>query len=961
MARKIPIVDSGNFGTAGTWGTTVNTTTMHASTSLGTNSTRYTIPFTAPNTTNALLQVAFFMSSSGASASGTINVQLQANSAGWVDVAGVAQTYTVDTVYTVADTWINFVFPTPYTYTATTADYYRFKITQTGSFSTNPSLFADSTGTTVCYYAVDNRTGVPASTDDILIVGNCNATRTVIVDGAYTFGSGSGTKNITPVARTLTNALDLGQGGILYHSRSANTQLTILGNQVELAGGKWDMGTIADPIPAPYTVKIIQSQPTASADFTFRGRDYGAGFSAVCELPTYIKTKFVSGTGTVADPLITADPVDWAVGTEILICANSNNALNYHESQLFTIVTKNSSTSFVIIGNNIIDNGGFDYYSGSTFQGWTNTTTGGTIAADTGVVHGGLASVKLSRSTATPYMYYTTNNIDALPSGKYTLKFWTKGDGTNAGQYRVRDATNSVDIKATTTTGVTGDWTEVTYQFTAPATCKQLAVYVYGPTVNSSYAYFDDLTITLDETCSVYLEDAEILNLTRNIVFTTDNYLRAGGFANAILDTTRTKYVLKGVRSERITYSSASGACGTIPLGAAGTSATMDDCVFYKWLSYLYLLSSKTVETFSRNFFVYSDLTSSGLSSSAAANKTFDDCYWVKRSGVGLRIETSNKFIINRGVFISNNMGRGAASGATGGNGSYGCEFNDCEFHCNYMAVTPLVPNFATFNACNIGTKGKNFFDCYIAADVVGGALFKNCMFDPISLVGNYLLGGDGTEFIFHRYNDTDNYHFWYNNYGKAQCVGAGLADTTVRTANSLGLRIAPEEATTGFIWEFKIFQKANSIVNFFGYFMKNAAFSTDDAIVELWLDGSTTADATFTLADITTWQACSLSAQYTGDVDTLATIRVTAKSATSGAYLYCDDLFNSGDTVQSTDKVTGLDTWFDGKPVEIIAPQAVSPADIWTFSTLNLTTANTTGCQLNKIKKITGWLRGLL
>lgn len=39
------------------------------------------------------------------------------------------------------------------------------------------------------------------------------------------------------------------------------------------------------------------------------------------------------------------------------------------------------------------------------------------------------------------------------------------------------------------------------------------------------------------------------------------------------------------------------------------------------------------------------------------------------------------------------------------------------------------------------------------------------------------------------------------------------------------------------------------------------------------------------------------------------------------------------------------------GKPVSIIAPQSVSPADIWTFSTTQLTTVNTTGQKLNSLK----------
>jgi hypothetical protein len=179
------------------------------------------------------------------------------------------------------------------------------------------------------------------------------------------------------------------------------------------------------------------------------------------------------------------------------------------------------------------------------------------------------------------------------------------------------------------------------------------------------------------------------------------------------------------------------------------------------------------------------------------------------------------------------------------------------------------------------------------------------------------------------------------------QATGALLTDTTVRTPGSLGVRLAPEDATNGCKWEFNIYCKASSIINFFGYFQKNAAFATDVARVELWLPGSTSADDTFTLADNADWQACSLSASYTGTIDTLATIKVIGLTAIASAYLYCDDFYNAGDTVTNSDKVTGLDTWVSGKPVSIIAPQQVSAADIWTFDTDNLTTANTTGKKL--------------
>jgi hypothetical protein len=52
------------------------------------------------------------------------------------------------------------------------------------------------------------------------------------------------------------------------------------------------------------------------------------------------KTKYASGTGIAADPLIVADGVNWDVGDEILVTATSNNATNYNETDARFIITK---------------------------------------------------------------------------------------------------------------------------------------------------------------------------------------------------------------------------------------------------------------------------------------------------------------------------------------------------------------------------------------------------------------------------------------------------------------------------------------------------------------------------------------------------------------------------------------------------------------------------------------------
>jgi hypothetical protein len=301
---------------------------------------------------------------------------------------------------------------------------------------------------------------------------------------------------------------------------------------------------------------------------------------------------------------------------------------------------------------------------------------------------------------------------------------------------------------------------------------------------------------------------------------------------------------------------------------------------------------------------------------------------------------------MNRNVYVS--CDRSTSTSKADTTPGPGVVFNNCEFYCNVYGVLSSATHVATYNTCLFGTKGENKnADLYCTTDIIMDVLMNNCTFASGTLIGNYLNASDGTNIRVHNMNTTTMKHRWYTPYGLMTATGAGLTDTNVRTPGSYAVRISPEEATTGFIWTFHIPAKTGKITGFSGFLQKNAAFATDIAKVELWNPGSTVADATFTLADVTTWQMCSISALYSGAVDGLAEMKIYAKCATASSYLYIDDLYNAGDTVSSSDKVTGLDTWYQAKPIDIISPSAVSAADIWTFSTTALTTTNTTGRKL--------------
>lgn len=124
---------------------------------------------------------------------------------------------------------------------------------------------------------------------------------------------------------------------------------------------------------------------------------------------------------------------------------------------------------------------------------WTESAGDGVIAltSTAGEFRSGTKALKL---TAGPNRNtFLVQTVNCVPGSSVSFPFWTRGDGTNAGRYRVRDNTNAVDLVATVTTGVTGaTWAQITPTVTAPAGCIQINIYFYCPNVGAGFACFDD-------------------------------------------------------------------------------------------------------------------------------------------------------------------------------------------------------------------------------------------------------------------------------------------------------------------------------------------------------------------------------------------------------------------------------------------------------------------------------------
>ena len=268
------------------------------------------------------------------------------------------------------------------------------------------------------------------------------------------------------------------------------------------------------------------------------------------------------------------------------------------------------------------------------------------------------------------------------------------------------------------------------------------------------------------------------------------------------------------------------------------------------------------------------------------------------------------------------NAGNNALGYAIGIFTSSGNVFNNCTVNgTRQNAVYLATGSKNIFNNCNFGSMASNTIDITNSTGSLNTALFNNCTFASPTLITNYLNCLDGSDIAFQDMDGNTSKHRWYTPRGSFWSSGSGLADTTVRTASSLALAIKPENASSGAELFFKIPAPPTSQVGVYGYLYRNATFSSGVLKVDLFLPGTSltgTPDATQTLATTTVaWLPFNIASYYSGSVARYATVRITAVTATAGAYAFLDDLYDA----TTNNKVAGLDLWDEGhiSPIMIV------------------------------------------
>jgi hypothetical protein len=625
------------------------------------------------------------------------------NGATWADTAAV-KVMTTNTGFK-ASQWLYFEFASPYTYTTTTAGYYRIR------FRTSVSLVfaADSGGSNFSYLAVDNRTGAPADTDEVWIGGG-ESTKTVTVDGTRLIGNTSAIAHSSLSYRKVSGiAVFLHQYGVLDWDTTADSSLTSMGCIFMVGAGtlvrdpaKLRIGSVASPVPHGVTGTLKFDQNGTSGQYGVTSGEY-----ATVSAPSIImqgskrswySTKYASGAGTAASPfLITAGYTKTAtisIASPAVVTASAHGLVE--GDALFLTTTGalptglDTSTQYFV-----------KYVNADTFQ--LATSVGGS-AIDTSGSQSGVHTVVGSMVVDEEIWISTTNNYNE------TERRFVK-------------------------------------------------------TVNSATSYVLSTTAGGAEAALTYTHttDAWVLRATRNVLISSTDASKAWGMRSGNLTLGAVDF--DWVRMEYFNTTFDTGGL-RLYTGAGKSYVGIDNCVFVSpalaVASYIIYEASTGKETQADNIFLDTSTPTvnvQGCIHTNAYNKTWTRWFFLNCNNGSVYCFTYANCTFNNIYTLGASVNQAAGYGGLLINGGLNCTFNNCEVHASrrsgvwqYSASTVNV----NFESCVFGTKGLNLngdLNYYSALPVWDGT-FSNCTFGSKTLFVNYAAMVAGSKVKLLNYTD---------------------------------------------------------------------------------------------------------------------------------------------------------------------------------------------------------------
>lgn len=186
-----------------------------------------------------------------------------------------------------------------------------------------------------------------------------------------------------------------------------------------------------------------------------------------------------------------------------------------------------------LVNDNGLLNPGFENPGGGGADIWANyteTAGDGALANEVVIVHQGTDSCKMT-SGLTSNTNVFGDAMVSVPGTVRRFRFYTYGDGVNAGRYAIYDITNGAYITPITSTGITAAaWGMVAAQYTVPVGCVSVRKEYWCPPVNGGICYFD---ASEDRRANAFLGDRGTIIVpaqVANVGVWTDATIRAGFF-----------------------------------------------------------------------------------------------------------------------------------------------------------------------------------------------------------------------------------------------------------------------------------------------------------------------------------------------------------------------------------------------------------------------------------------------
>ncbi len=155
----------------------------------------------------------------------------------------------------------------------------------------------------------------------------------------------------------------------------------------------------------------------------------------------------------------------------------------------FLSITGNAVESAELLSNVGFETGGAgdpDFWAS-----WIETASDGTLANETTLFNLGVDAVKMTAGASVDTRIHQDGTVVA--DTRHKLTFWTRGDGTYSGRFRVEDRDALVDIIPLRSAGnATTTYARKSIFFTTPAGCTTVRVYFYCADTVSGVCYFDN-------------------------------------------------------------------------------------------------------------------------------------------------------------------------------------------------------------------------------------------------------------------------------------------------------------------------------------------------------------------------------------------------------------------------------------------------------------------------------------